>query len=101
MQGSAMNKSLPMILRFTTLYTFPPLYTQKPAARRVFVFVGAFFFFTKECNGKQRTCPAEQLFPVTTPIHENANPESPQTFRVCSISKYYSADDSQSAAEAI
>ena len=62
-----MNKSLPMILRFTTLYTFPPLYTQKPAARRVFVFVGAFFFFTKGCNGKQWTCPAEQLFPVMTP----------------------------------
>ena len=47
MQGSAMNKSLPMILRFTTLYTFPPLYTQKPAARRVFVFVGDFFFLKK------------------------------------------------------
>ena len=29
-------------LRFPTLYTFPPLYTQKPAARRVFVFVGDF-----------------------------------------------------------
>ena len=42
MQGSTTHKSLPMILRFTTLYTFPPLYTQKPAARRVFVFVGAF-----------------------------------------------------------
>ena len=28
-------------------------------------------------------------------------PESPQTFRACSISKYYSADDSQSTAEAI
>ena len=40
-----MHKSLPMILRFTTLYTFPPLYTQKPAARRVFVFVGAFLFY--------------------------------------------------------
>jgi hypothetical protein len=38
MQGSALHKSLPLILRFTTLYTFPPLYTQKPAARRVFVF---------------------------------------------------------------
>ena len=25
-------------MRFTALYTFPPLYTQKPAARRVFVF---------------------------------------------------------------
>ena len=61
-------KQLPCLkLRFTTLYTFPPLYTQKPAARRVFVFVGAFFFFTKGCNGKQRTCPAEQLFPATTP----------------------------------
>ena len=34
-------------LRFPTLYTFPPLYTQKPAARRVFVFVGAFLFFTR------------------------------------------------------
>ena len=43
-----MHKSLPMILRFTTLYTFPPLYTQKPAARRVFVFVGDFFFFHKK-----------------------------------------------------
>ena len=42
-------------LRFTTLYTFPPLYTQKPAARRVFVFVGAFFFFTKGSGGKPRT----------------------------------------------
>ena len=28
----------PVKLRFTALYTFPPLYTQKPAARRVFVF---------------------------------------------------------------
>ena len=27
-----------ILLRFTSLYTFPPLYTQKPAARRVFVF---------------------------------------------------------------
>ena len=34
-------------LRFPTLYTFPPLYTQKPAARRVFVFVGDFFFLKK------------------------------------------------------
>ena len=32
---------------------------------------------------------------------KNASPESPQTFRACSISKYYSADYSQSAAEAI
>ena len=31
-------------MRFPTLYTFPPLYTQKPAARRVFVFVGLFLF---------------------------------------------------------
>ena len=62
-----MNKSLPMILRFTTLYTFPPLYTQKPAARRVFVFAGVFLFFTKRSGGKQRTCPMELLFPVTTP----------------------------------
>ena len=30
----------PVKLRFTALYTFPPLYTQKPAARRVFVFFG-------------------------------------------------------------
>ena len=29
----------PVKLRFTALYTFPPLYTQKPAARRVFVFL--------------------------------------------------------------
>ena len=32
---------------------------------------------------------------------ENASPESPQTFRACSISKYYFADDNQSTAEAI
>ena len=35
-------------MRFTALYTFPPLYTQKPAARRVFV-----FFFSEE--KKQKT----------------------------------------------
>ena len=40
MQGSAEQKAPAALnLRFTTLYTFPPLYTQKPAARRVFVFV--------------------------------------------------------------
>ena len=38
----------PVKLRFTALYTFPPLYTQKPAARRVFV-----FFFSEE--KKQKT----------------------------------------------
>jgi hypothetical protein len=32
-------------MRFPTLYTFPPLYTQKPAARRVFVFVGDFLLW--------------------------------------------------------
>lgn len=48
MQGSAEQKALAALnLRFTTLYTFPPLYTQKPAARRVFVFVGDFFFLKK------------------------------------------------------
>ena len=47
MQGSALHKSLPLILRFTTLYTFPPLYTQKPAARRVFVFSTVFSSFPK------------------------------------------------------
>ena len=45
MQGSAEQKAPAALnLRFTTLYTFPPLYTQKPAARRVFVFVGDFLF---------------------------------------------------------
>ena len=44
MQGSAEQKAPAALnLRFTTLYTFPPLYTQKPAARRVFVFVGIFY----------------------------------------------------------
>lgn len=33
-----------LITRFTTLYTFPPLYTQKPAARRVFVFYTGFLW---------------------------------------------------------
>ena len=44
MQGSAAQKaSAALNLRFTTLYTFPPLYTQKPAARRVFVFYTGFY----------------------------------------------------------
>ena len=48
MQGSAEQKAPAALnLRFTTLYTFPPLYTQKPAARRVFVFVGEFLFLKK------------------------------------------------------
>ena len=50
-----MNKSLPMILRFTTLYTFPPLYTQKPAARRVFVFVGIFLLWESRPEKKKAT----------------------------------------------
>ena len=37
MQGSAEQKAPAALnLRFTTLYTFPPLYTQKPAARDVY-----------------------------------------------------------------
>ena len=88
MQGSAEQKAPAALnLRFTTLYTFPPLYTQKPAARRVFVFVG-----DSTLRAAAFGC---------DPARENAIPESPQTFRACSISKYYSADDSRSTAEAI
>lgn len=45
-----LSKLLVLNLRFTTLYTFPPLYTQKPAARRVFVFVGGVFCFQAEIS---------------------------------------------------
>ena len=66
MQGSAEQKAPAALnLRFTTLYTFPPLYTQKPAARRVFVFVGDFFLFEKS-SGRQCTRPIEQLLSAAT-----------------------------------
>ena len=43
MQGSAEQKAPAALnLRFTTLYTFPPLYTQKARCQAGFVFVGDF-----------------------------------------------------------
>lgn len=42
-------------MRFPTLYTFPPLYTQKPAARRVFVYRGDFLLWESMPEKKKAT----------------------------------------------
>ena len=80
------------------IYFPTPLYT-KTRCQAGFCVCWGFFFLKKQWQTMYSTHRAAAF--GCDPTRENASPESPQTFRACSISKYYFADDSRSTEEAI